>query len=138
MADGSHITSARIAQKTPLSTVIPFFACYAAACNGCFSGFTVLALSKYATICTEISDPKSVEVSQYTVGRCKLSRDQPIMFACEVMGSIRKQWLDWQCETRIHMHCIFIVCILLCITKTKLRGFSPQANRNNRATAACL
>jgi hypothetical protein len=67
MAVGTlYIASARIAQKTPLPTVIPFlYVTQPLTKHGCFSRFTVSALSKYATILTEISDSKNVEVSQY-------------------------------------------------------------------------
>jgi hypothetical protein len=51
MAAGPKVSSARTAQKTPLPKVTPLFrVTQPLRSNGCFSGSTVLALSKYATI----------------------------------------------------------------------------------------
>jgi hypothetical protein len=46
-----YIASARTAQKTPLPTVTPFLrVTQPSPSNGCLSGSTVLALSKYDTL----------------------------------------------------------------------------------------
>jgi hypothetical protein len=62
MATGPYyIVSVRTAKKTPLSIVTLLLrVAQPLANNDCFSGFTVLALSKYATILTRLNIVRSV------------------------------------------------------------------------------